>query len=423
MGYESFIAWRHLTRRRRAGFISLISGISVLGVSVGVMALIVVLAVMSGFDRELKAKIVGMNPHILIEHPSGIREAEAVVETIRGLDIPEVTSVARIVQGQAILRSEKNAIGVVVKGVDRENKELEDVRKFIVEGQYDLSDVAVPEVEGGVPSIVIGRPLARMLAVEVGESVQLISPVLKKQKLGFLPREAESLPFIVRGLFSAGMNDFDTQLALVDLKAAQTLYHMENTVSGISIRLRDVDHADRIKSLVAMRLGYPFVAASWIDMNRTFFSALKVEKSVMTILLLLIILVAAFNIVSTLIMVVMEKTRDIGILRALGSTGWGVRKIFLYEGFIVGALGVTVGVCLGLAIATHINPIADFVEKTTGLSVFPSDIYYFSEIPTEIKTADVVLIVGFALLASVLAAFYPADRAARLNPVDALRYE
>lgn len=425
MGYEGFIAWKHLTRRKGSGFISLITAISILGVGVGVMALIVVLAVMSGFDRELKEKIVGMNPHIYVENAGGIDNPDEVVGAIRAMNIPGVRTVARVVQGQAMIRSQVNAIGVVVKGVDSENRELEDLKKYVHSGTFDFSKTVLPKMDP-LPAVVIGRELAQILRVSPGDVVYLISPFLEKATPGApgtVPRKAESMPFVVRGVFSMGMNDFDTQLALIEVADAKRLYHLGSKVSGISIRLSDVDLADKVKREIQSRLGMPFFARSWMDLNYNFFSALKIEKAVMSILLFLIVLVAAFNIVSTLIMVVMEKTRDIGILKALGATGWNIRKIFLLEGITVGFLGVILGGISGVLIAARINSIADFVEKTTGLSVFPSDIYYFSQIPTEIKTTDVAMIIGFALLASIFAGLYPAGKAAGLDPVEALRYE
>lgn len=426
MAYEYWIAGKYLTRRKKTGFISLITLISVVGVAVGVMALIVVLAVMSGFDRELKQKIVGMNPHIYLEGPGGVDRPEEVVERIKAMGLPEIRSVARVVQGQAIIRSEVNAVGVVVKGVDRENGELEDLRANLVSGSFDFSSVAVSGADVPLPGLLIGKELAGILQVAVGDLVYLISPLLEspaakaKRSLG---RRAASMPFAVRGIFAMGMNDFDTQLALIGLKESQALYRLGQRASGISIRLSDVDLAEHLKFEIESRLGQPLFARSWIDLNYNFFSALKIEKAVMTILLLLIVLVAAFNIVSTLIMAVMEKTKDIGILKALGATRWSIKKIFLLEGFSVGFLGVLIGGISGLAVAKRINEIADFVERTTGLSVFPSDIYYFSKIPTEIKNSDVMLIIAFALLASVVAALYPAHKASQLNPVEALRYE
>ena len=434
MNYESWIAFKHLTRRRRTGFISLISLISVLGVALGVMALIVVLAVMTGFDRELKAKIVSVNPHLRIEKAGGIDEPGAVISRIRSWDRSEIESIASFVEGQAIARSEQNATGVLVKGVDRFREDLSIFGEHLKWGTLDFEPVEEVQIEKrffglfkreirrSVPSVVLGESLAQILGVGPGSRVSLITP-FQEQGESFSLAKAETQTFIVGGIFRMGMNDFDTGLALVDLKEAQELYHLGDHVTGLSVRFRDVDQAEKLKSHFQFELGADYWVRSWMDMNRSFFQALQVEKNVMTILLALITLVAAFNIASTLIMVVMEKTKDIGILRALGATRQGIRKICVLEGFSVGLIGVVFGALLGVVTTLSLNPISDFLEETTGLAVFPSDIYYLDRIPTEINVADVTTIVALALLTSILAGIYPAHRAANLNPVEALRYE
>ena len=434
MKYESWIAFKHLTRRRKTGFISLISLISVLGVGVGVMALIVVLAVMSGFDRELKSKIVSVHPHLRLEKMKGIEAPEALTAKIRSWNRPEIETVTPFVEGQAILRSERNAIGVVVKGVDPFREDLAIFGKGLHWGRVDFKSfdeirekkhflgLFKKTEHRRVPTIVLGETLARILSVGPEDRVSLIVPFVEEGK-AFSLTQAESRTFRVGGIFRLGMSDFDSSLVLVALEEASSLYHLGRKVTGISVRFRDVDQAESLKGFFQRELGPDLWVRSWRDMNRNFFSALKVEKNVMTILLALITLVAAFNIVSTLIMVVMEKTKDIGILRALGATRKSIRKIFVLEGFTVGIFGVVLGSLLGLVIAWNLNPIADFLEETTGLSVFPSDIYYLDRIPTEINFLDVTTIITLALLTSLLAGIYPANRAASLNPVEALRYE
>ncbi len=434
MSFEFWIAFKHLTRRRKTGFISLISLISVLGVGVGVMALIVVLSVMSGFDRELKSKIVNVNPHLRIEKEYGIDDPKFLMNKINSWDHSQIKTVSPFVEGQAILRSSKNATGVLVKGLDPFREDLSIFSKNMLWGNLSFAPFEEIQVKKRffgffkkishhhLPTIVIGQGLAQVLGVGPEEEVSLIVPYVEQGKPFSLNR-AEIKRFKVAGIFRLGMNDFDASLALINLEESQSLYHLGKKVSGLSIRFQDVDQSETMKIRFRTELGPEYWVRSWYDMNRSFFSALKVEKNVMTILLTLIVLVAAFNIVSTLIMVVMEKIKDIGVLRALGATRKSIRKIFVIEGFSVGFFGVILGAVLGLLLALNLNPVSNFIEETTGFAVFPSDIYYLDRIPTEINFWDITTVIGMALLTSILAGIYPAQRAAALNPVEALRYE
>ena len=296
MGFETFIAMRHLTRRRKTGFISLISMISVSGVAIGVMALIVVLAVMSGFDRELKAKIVGVQPHLRIEKVDGIENVDRDIAMIRQHNIPGIVSLAPFVEGQAILRSTKNASGVLVKGIDAASEDLSLFQKSLVSGTLNFSDSVQVErkrfllffkkkIETRQGSIIIGENLAASLNAQVGDVINLITPIPEPENPFVpLPMHVRTWSFLVRGIYRVGMNDFDSTLALVNIEQAQKVYQMGTKVTGISMRFQNVDDAEKWKWVIAGDFSSQYFFRSWYDMNQNFFQALKVEKSVMTIL-------------------------------------------------------------------------------------------------------------------------------------------
>jgi len=411
-----------LTRRRGAGFVNLISLFSILGITVGVMALIVVMAVMSGFSHELRSKIVGMSPHITIQKPGGIAQPDVIIRQIQELD-PDLLSANSYVQGQVIVRSQSGAMGAVIQGVPTRfygEDPLGYAKEYVRSGSLDLTDIT--SENGPVGRVALGRTLAGMLQVRTGDEIQLISPrFTKDHQLSKKAAKAET--FILTGVFELGMSDFDTNLVLMSLDRASDLFSLEGKVSGISVRLPDVSQTVRLQERLQTALGFPFVVQTWEDMNRNFFSAIKVEKAVMRILLALIVMVAAFNIISTLIMVVMEKTKEIGILRALGATRSGIQMIFLLEGFLIGTIGTIAGGLLGYGIASNLNGVAAGIEKLTGYEVFPKDIYYFNEIPAQIIPSDIFFIILFALLMALAAGIYPAFRAGRVSPVEAIRYE
>lgn len=434
MNFEFLIAHRHLTHRPKTGFISLTSMISMGGVAVGVMALIVVLAVMSGFDRELKEKIVSVQPHMRLEKYGGLENPEGDIEKIKGQNIPGLTHVSAFVEGQAILRSEEDATGVIVKGIDVAREKLEIYGQHLIRGTLDFSEILTERkqrrlfffketIQDRKGAIFLGEILADRLGVGVGSIVFMISPFSEGGKTTFSLTQAETRPFVVKGIFRLGMNDFDSSLALISLQDAQAMYHLGEKVRGLSLRFDHVEDAQKWKHVLRGVFTDTYSLQSWYDMNHNFFQALKVEKSVMTILLALIILVAAFNIVATLTMTVMEKTRDIGILRALGATKGAIRRIFVIEGFSIGIFGVLAGTLFGVLLALNLDAVSQFLKDTTGLEVFPSDIYYLDRIPSEIHTGDIIVTVIFAMIACMAAGFYPAHRAASIEPIEALRYE
>jgi lipoprotein-releasing system permease protein len=313
-----------------------------------------------------------------------------------------------------------------MRGVDPASHQLDFVRKNLMVGDLTLQDKIFQEKrslkEKPVGAVAIGATLAHVLQLGIGDPVVIISPHISEEK-GITGKVANTEQFYVGGIFELGMNDFDTTMVLIDLPRAQQLFKMGERVSGLSVQLQNVDEADGLKEIVRSVLGPGYWVKSWQDMNRNFFSALKVEKAVMRILLTLIVTVAAFNIVSTLIMVVMEKTKEIGVLRALGATRSGIKSIFLLEGFTIGAFGTAIGGTSGYFIAKHINGVADIVERFTGFEVFPKDVYYFSQIPAEIIPSDIFFIIAFALLMALLAGLYPAHQAGKVSPVEAIRYE
>ena len=431
MGYEGFIARKQMLRRQHSGFVSLITWISIIGVALGVMALIVVLSVMGGFEKELKSKIVGVHPHLRLEKVGGVENVTADKALIENLNIPTLSTVSPFIEGQAIVRSSKNATGVILKGLDPTFENFDYFQDHLVAGELDLTDRVETQtkrsflffkkkIEIRHGSVILGAPLARALRLRIGDEVEIISPTLQSKQLGV---SAAQQKFYLTGVFELGMSDFDSALAVVSVHKAQELYQLGERVTGLSLRFSDVDEAQVWKWFIQSKLPRGYRVRSWQDMNASFFQALKVERSVMAILLTLIVLVAAFNIVSTLIMIVLEKTRDIGVLRAIGATRGSIAKIFILEGFWIGFLGVCFGTIAGVLISRHLNGIADFLKQTTGLEVFPSDIYLFDQIPVDLQDGSVAIIATLALGICLFAGFYPAARGARLDPIQALRYE
>ena len=418
MKYEWFIGLRYLKAKRKQTFISIITVISIAGVMVGVMTLIVVLAVMNGFEKTLKDKILGTQAHIVVlkAGQEGIDQYDQVARKVE--ETPDVVSASPFIFSQVMLSSDSGVSGVVLKGIDpaRVGKVTE-LGRYLKAGR--LEDLQKPP-EGELAGIVLGVELAKHLGLSVGDPLQVISPLGTITPMGMVPKMRR---FRVVGIFQSGMYEYDTTLAYISLENAQNFFNMDGRVSGIEIKTDNVYGVQEIGREIRRKLGFPFWTRDWMEMNRNLFSALRLEKIAMFIILVLIVLVAAFNIISTLIMVVMEKSKDIAILKSMGAPGRGILKIFIIEGLVIGVVGTAMGLIAGLAIALNLEKITGFVENLFGFKVMSSDVYYIDKLPSQVNPWDLTWIVLTAILISLLATVYPAWRASRLDPAEALRYE
>lgn len=364
-----------------------------MGVAVGVAALIVVLAVMSGFDNDLRDKIIGTNSHIVIEKEGGIENYNSLMEEVN--NVSDVVASSPFVNGQALIREKDNVLGVIFRGIDPEKEaKVTKIGEYLQEGTFALSK----------DDVLVGVELAWRLNLKVGDKISLISAASPK------PKE-----FKIAGIFKSGMFDYDMNLVFTSIEGAQDFYGVGDVAGGIGIRVVDAYKADQVKNRIQEKIGFEYWARSWSDLNKNLFSALKLEKITMFIILALIVLVACFNIVSTLIMMVMEKTKDIGILKSIGATNSNVKNIFMLNGFLIGFLGTAIGAACGF-ILCHFLKVYQFIK-------LPKDIYYIDRLPVALDIKDVVTVVAAAMAITLIATVYPAWQAARLEPVDALRYE
>ncbi len=417
MSYELFIGLRYLKAKRKQTFISANTFISVAGIFLGVAALIIVLAVMNGFEIELRDKILGINSHIvLMEYTGGMENHEEVIRKIASVE--GVVASTPFIYGQAMLKNEGRATGVVLRGMATETSA--DVINLGKMEDGSLDNLSGPGNETGLPGVVIGKELAMNLALVLFDPVEILLPMGISTPMGVVPKIKT---FAVVGIFDSGSYEYDSSLVFMSLENCKQFLGMKNTVTGLEIKVNDIDGAGRIAKNIQAKLGYPYWARSWMEMNKNLFSALRLEKRVMFIILSLIVIVAAFNIITTLIMTVMEKAKDIAILKSMGATAKSIMKIFMLEGIVIGAIGTILGCIAGIAVALNLEWISRSVEDLFGFKILPKDVYYLNELPSKIDYGDVTVIVIAAMLICFLASLYPSWRASKLDPAEALRYE
>jgi lipoprotein-releasing system permease protein len=405
--YQVFIALRYLKSKKKHRGLSVNTAISIGGVAVGVMALLVVLAVMSGFQQDLQKKILGANAHIIVRDYRGAMSGyERVATALKNQK--DVVSFAPFVLGQVMVSHEKSAHGVYLRGIEPDiERKTTDIIQHLKEGSFEgLSE------SSGLPGIILGSELASNLGVFVGDTVNIVSPIGEIGPMGMLPKVKR---FKVVGIFEIGMFEYDSNLVLTGMKAAQDFFSMRDDISGVEVRLDDIYKAAEVTKRLQAELGFPYEVMDWMAMNKNLFSALRLEKFAMFVILVLIVLVASFNIISNLIMNVIEKSREIAILKAMGATNSGIMTVFMLQGLLIGLIGTAIGITGGLLLG--------YILNTYQLIKLPADVYYLNHLPVLMKLSDFVMISTSAIVISFLATLYPAWQAAKLDPVEPLRYE
>jgi lipoprotein-releasing system permease protein len=410
--FEWMLSLRYLRARRREGFISVIAGFSFLGIMLGVATLIIVMAVMNGFRQELLSKILGLNGHLLIQPlESPLTDYAAVADRISKVD--GVYLAAPLVEGQALASSPFNASGVVVRGMlGADLSKLSQISSNIKQGTLDGFDNG--------QGLAIGRRLAEQLSVRAGDNITLVSPRGAVTPMGTTPRIKA---YKIAAVFEIGMSEYDSAFVFMPLSEAQAYFNRAGDVTAIEIYTDDPDHIDRFRQPVTDAAARPIYMIDWRQRNATFFNALQVERNVMFLILTLIVLVAALNIVSGLIMLVKDKSSDVAILRTMGATQGAMMRVFLITGASIGVVGTFVGFLLGTVVCLNIEEIRRFLSWLTNTELFSPELYFLSKLPADMNLKETLAVLVMALGLSLLATLYPSWRAARLDPVEALRYE
>jgi lipoprotein-releasing system permease protein len=411
--FERMVAMRYLRPRRQEGFVSVIAGFSFLGIMIGVATLIIVMSVMNGFRVELMGRILGLNGHIAVLAPEGpMRDFDSVAEAVRR--IPGVVVATPIVEGQVMATAGGKASGALVRGIRREDLlKKPTIADNIVMGSLDRFE--------GRDALILGEALARRLGVAPGQSVTLISPDGYQTVMGSVPR---SKTFIVEAVFKIGMYEYDNTFIYIPMEAAQVYFRLPDEVSSIEVMVEDADRVGAMNRAIKDAVpGRPLRLFNWQESNSGFFNALAVERNVMFMILTLIIVVAAFNIIAGMIMLVKDKGRDIAILRTMGATRASIMRVFFLSGASIGVVGTLAGLILGLLFCAEIETIRQWLQTLTGARLFPDEIYFLAQMPAEVEPMEVVKVTAMAFGLSFLATLYPSWRAARLDPVEALRNE
>ncbi|QCU90217.1 lipoprotein-releasing ABC transporter permease subunit [Thiomicrorhabdus sediminis] len=411
--FELLLGLRYTRAKRRNGFISFISLSSMIGIALGITALITVLSIMNGFQEELRDRILGMTAHMTVnEQNDRLADWQSLYQRVQGQ--PHIIGAAPNIMEQGMLTNGKRVKGVAIRGI------LPEYENQVADIASQIQFGTLSSLEPRSYRIILGSELALSLGVSIGDKITLIAPQGTISPVGIVPRIKR---FTVAGIFEAGMHEYDSGLALIHIQDAQKVFKYQDSVSALQLKLDDMFLVGKVKHDLASVIENTVYIRDWRQQHSNFFRAIEMEKRMMFIVLTLIIMVAAFNIVSTMVMVVTDKQSDIAVLRTIGATPLSIQMIFIIQGLVIGLLGVILGLIGGLSLALNIDVIVPFIENLLGIQFFPPDVYYISTVPSKLIWSDVFYIAGVSFILTLLATIYPARKAAKVNPAEALRYE